>query len=191
MLSGIILNSFGFLYTFVFMAACFLISILLMIFQLKESLPKEKRTKQEYHWIKSPKRIYKLLKIPRSQKWRLKMLLSIDAISFVSGQIVIGPILLLRLLNRPFCWGSRGIGIFRGTYFFVSGVGAVFAVKVFPKVFHKAFVILISNLSSFGYLLLLGSFETMTWYYMGKNHFVLYYGCFFQFYFFRDFLLLR
>ena len=168
MLSGIILNRFGFLGSFIFMASCVVLSLLLTSFQLKESLSPEKRAVNSKHWIKSPKKIYILLTTPRSQKWRLKFLIAIDCLFFVVGQAVLGPIILLRLLN--FCWSSTEIGIYRGAYFFISGIGGVFAVKVIPKFFHKVIVILLSILSSFGFCLLLGLFESRLWYYIGKNN---------------------
>ena len=139
-----------------------------MVFQLKESLHKDNISQPTMHWIKSPMNIYKLLKAPRSQKWRLRMLIPIDSLTTMTSQVVIGPILLLRLLNRPFCWSSKEIGFYRGSYYFMSGVGSVFAVKIFPKCFHKVFVILVSNISTFAYLIILGLFETRGWYYIGK-----------------------
>jgi len=168
MLSGIVLNAFGFRGTFIFVASLVLLSLLLQVFQLKESLSQEKRAVDSKHWIKSPKKIYTLLITPRSQKWRLKLLIFIDCLFFTVAQSVLGPIILLRLLNIPFCWNTTEIGVYRGIYFFVSGIGAVFAVKVIPKFFHKATVILLSLLSSFGFCLLLGLFESRDWYYIGK-----------------------
>ena len=167
-LSGIVLSSLGFLYTFIFIAVCYAVSMLLLIFQLKESLHSGNKAVRTMHWMKSPVNIYKLLKAPRSQKWRLRMLIPIDSLNTMVGQVVIGPILLLRLLNRPFCWNSKDIGFYRGSYYLVSGIGSVFAVKLLPKCFHKVFVILVSNISSFGYLIILGLFETNNWYYTGK-----------------------
>ena len=167
-LSGIILSSLGFLYTFIFIGVCYAVSMLLLIFQLKESLHSGNRPLRTMHWIKSPVKIYKLLKAPRSQKWRLRMLIPIDCLTTMVSQVVIGPILLLRLLNEPFVWPAKEIGYYRGSFFFASGIGSVFAVKILPKCFHKVFVILVSNISSFGYLIILGLFETTGWYYTGK-----------------------
>lgn len=166
MLSGIVLESFGFLGTFLFITGFVIISIFLSIFQLKESLASEVRANKTSHWIQSPKRIFKVLMAPRSQKWRMRLLIPIDSLGGFFTQVVIAPILMLRLLNFPFCWNPVEIGMLRGSYFFISGIGAVFAVKLIPLYFNKMFVVFLSYLSTCGYLLVIGIFETKTMYYV-------------------------
>lgn len=159
-ISGYFLEAFGFLAAFILISALTTAALLLAVFQLVESLPKDKRAESHSSLLLLPKKIWLLLMAPRSRKWRLRFLIPCDAMCFFNGQTVLGPILLLRLLNTPFCWSSSKIGIFRGSFFLVSGVGSVILLGLLPRLVHKSFVILVAFVSIAGYMALFGFAES-------------------------------
>lgn len=154
--SGYLLECFGFFWSLVFIASLTALALLLCIFQLGESLAVEDRAERRSSLLILPRKIWLMLRAPRSRKWRLHFLIPLDMMSFFCGQSVIGPILLLRLLNQPFCWSPSKIGIFRGTYFLSSGIGSPILIALLPILVHKSFVILVAFLSIAANLALFG-----------------------------------
>ena len=165
--SGVILRSYGFLVCFLIMFTISVVSMLICIFFLKESLPVDKRAEKK-PLLMLPKEIYKCLKVDRPSKWRLNLLIPLDATVGFTAPVTILQVLVLILLNTPFCWPSEMIGFYRGTLFVVMGIGGVVAVKVLPMVMNKSAVIVLANISSSAFLVMFALSRTKTTAYLCK-----------------------
>lgn len=71
-----------------------------------------------------------------------------------TAPVTVLQVLVLLLLNKPYCWPSKLIGYYRGSLFAVMGVGGVLAVKLLPKLMNRSAVIILANISSAAYLVL-------------------------------------
>lgn len=167
--SGVILVAYGFLPCFLLMLTISVISMLVCIFFLGESLPAENRADKNFSFVKIftlPKEIWKILEKDRPSKWRLKLLIPLDATVGFTAPVTVLQVLVLILLNIPFCWPSNWIGYYRGTLFVIMGVGGVLAVKVLPLFINKSVVIMMANISSAAYLVLFALARDKLWAYL-------------------------
>lgn len=150
--SGKYLQKFGFLACFILMFCIAIISLLWCIFILFESLPPENRADKSESIFLIPKKVFQTVKKQRKDRRKLITYMVVDATVGFTAPVTILNVLVLILLNIPFCWPSSWIGYYRGTLFIIMGLGGVVAVKLLPKLMVEPFVIVVACLSSAGFL---------------------------------------
>lgn len=152
--NGKFLQVFGFLACFMLMLSISLFSLVWCIFFVAESLPPEKRADKTESLFSIPCKVFQIVKKQRANGRRLELILLmvVDSTVGFTAPVSIQSLLILILLNIPFCWPSAWIGYYRGALFVIMGFGGVFAVKVLPYIMAKPMVIIVACLSSAGYL---------------------------------------
>ena len=166
--SGVFLEKFGFVNAFYLILCTAVASLFVAVFFFEESLPKEKRTKRT-NFLCLPRKVIQIISLSRPGRWRLGYLLSTFIVMVLVSPAVIMGVMMLYLLNLPFCWSSKKIGYYRGTYFAALGIGGAIGVKILPKFFSRSFVIIISILSSVGLLLVFGFSKSTYGVYLGMH----------------------
>lgn len=163
--SGIVLETFGFFITLCALAGLSIIVILLTFLQLAESLPKEKRSTSGSLW-EILKKIWLLIKVDRPDKWRFYYMVPLEIFAaFVQQE---DGVILLRLLNAPFCFLPFDVGMFRGSAYIVTGIGSAFLLQVLPKFAHKGFAVVVAFLSSSAYNVIFGLSTSTLMVYLGE-----------------------
>ena len=138
------------------------VSLLLGIFFIAESLPVEKRAAKSDSILSIPRQVFGIVGKKRPARKKLFLLMIVDSTVGFTAPVSVQSLLILILLNVPFCWASAWIGYYRGALFAIMGVGGVVAVKLFPMVISKPSVIIVACLSSAGYLVAF-SLSSQTW----------------------------
>ena len=158
--SGVFLQRFGFLYSFYFMLALSLCSLVYALI-LKESLPKSKRALPNLIDItKSPKKIYLMLTKARPERWKIWYLIFSSSLMFFRSANVYIGIIMLSMMNLPYCFPAKQIGYYIGTLLLTVAIGAVFCAKVLTKLLWNSVILMISALSAIGFLIALSFSNT-------------------------------
>ena len=158
--SGVFLQRFGFLYSFYFMLALSLCSLVYALI-LKESLPKSKRALPNLIDItKSPKKIYLMLTKARPERWKIWYLIFSSSLMFFGSANVYIGIIMLSMMNLPYCFPAKQIGYYIGTLLLTVAIGAVFCAKVLTKLLWNSVILMISALSAIGFLIALSFSNT-------------------------------
>ena len=166
--SGVFLQRFGFLYSFYFMLALSLCSLVYALI-LKESLPKSKRALPNLIDItKSPKKIYLMLTKARPERWKIWYLIFSSSLMFFGSANVYIGIIMLSMMNLPYCFPAKQIGYYIGTLLLTVAIGAVFCAKVLTKLLWNSVILMISALSAIGFLIALTFSNTKEMLYICK-----------------------
>ena len=166
--SGVFLQRFGFLYSFYFMLALSLCSLVYALI-LKESLPKSKRALPNLIDItKSPKKIYLMLTKARPERWKIWYLIFSSSLMFFGSANVYIGIIMLSMMNLPYCFPAKQIGYYIGTLLLTVAIGAVFCAKVLTKLLWNSVILMISALSAIGFLIALSFSNTKEMLYLCK-----------------------
>ena len=166
--SGVFLQRFGFLYSFYFMLALSLCSLVYAVI-LKESLPKSERTLPNLIDItKPPKKIYLILTKARSEPWKIWYLIFSSSLMFFGSANVYIGIIMLSMMNLPYCFPAKQIGYYIGTLLLTVAIGAVFCAKVLTKILWNSVILTISALSAIGFLIALTFSNTKEMLYICK-----------------------
>ena len=166
--SGVFLQRFGFLYSFYFMLALSLCSLVYALI-LKESLPKSKRALPNLIDItKSPKKIYLMLTKARPERWKIWYLIFSSSLMFFGSANVYIGIIMLSMMNLPYCFPAKQIGYYIGTLLLTVAIGAVFCAKVLTKLLWNSVILMISALSAIGFLIALTFSKTREMLYICK-----------------------
>ncbi|XP_057306060.1 solute carrier family 46 member 3-like [Hydractinia symbiolongicarpus] len=165
--SGVFLQKFGFQASFISVSAAMLVASLCAMFLLKESLPVEKRLKGSMLACSMPCQACRVMFSSRPKKWKFLTYAAINLLLVLSAPGSILPVMVLYFLNTPFCWSPQNIGYYRGTFFAVSGIGCVIGVKILRKIFSDNSTLVLSILSSAGYLVVIAFSKTMLTAYLG------------------------
>lgn len=166
--SGVFLQRFGFLYSFYFMLALSLCSLVYALI-LKESLPKSKRALPNLIDItKSPKKIYLMLTKARPERWKIWYLIFSSSLMFFRSANVYIGIIMLSMMNLPYCFPAKQIGYYIGTLLLTVAIGAVFCAKVLTKLLWNSVILMISALSAIGFLIALSFSNTKEMLYICK-----------------------
>lgn len=166
--SGVFLQRFGFLYSFYFMLALSLCSLVYALI-LKESLPKSKRALPNLIDItKSPKKIYLMLTKARPERWKIWYLIFSSSLMFFGSANVYIGIIMLSMMNLPYCFPAKQIGYYIGTLLLTVAIGAVFCAKVLTKLLWNSVILMISALSAIGFLIALSFSNTKEMLYICK-----------------------
>lgn len=166
--SGVFLQRFGFLYSFYFMLALSLCSFVYALI-LKESLPKSKRALPNLIDItKSPKKIYLMLTKARPERWKIWYLIFSSSLMFFRSANVYIGIIMLSMMNLPYCFPAKQIGYYIGTLLLTVAIGAVFCAKVLTKLLWNSVILMISALSAIGFLIALSFSNTKEMLYICK-----------------------
>jgi len=141
-----------------------LFSLVWCIFFVAESLPPEKRADKTESFFSIPRKVFRIVKKqrPNGRRLELILLMVVDSSVGFTAPVSIQSLLILILLNIPYCWPSSWIGYYRGSLFVIMGFGGVLAVKVLPYIIAKPMVIIVACLSSAGYLVAF-SLATVKW----------------------------
>lgn len=167
--SGVFLQKFGFQTSFISVSAALLVASICAIFLLKESLPVEKRLKGSMLVCSMPCHACRVIFSSRPKKWKFLTYAAINLLLVFSAPGSILPVMVLYFLNTPFCWSPQNIGYYRGTFFAVSGIGCVIGVKVLRKIFSENSTLVLSVLSSAGYLVVIAYSKTLLTAYLGEG----------------------
>lgn len=166
--SGVFLQRFGFLYSFYFMLALSLCSLVYALI-LKESLPKSERALPNLIDItKSPKKIYLMLTKARPERWKIWYLIFSSSLMFFRSANVYIGIIMLSMINLPYCFPAKQIGYYIGTLLLTVAIGAVFCAKVLTKLLWNSVILMISALSAIGFLIALSFSNTKEMLYICK-----------------------
>lgn len=166
--SGVFLQRFGFLYSFYFMLALSLCSLVYALI-LKESLPKSERALPNLIDItKSPKKIYLMLTKARPERWKIWYLIFSSSLMFFGSANVYIGIIMLSMMNFPYCFPAKQIGYYIGTLLLTVAIGAVFCAKVLTKILWNSVILTISALSAIGFLIALTFSNTKEMLYICK-----------------------
>ena len=166
--SGVFLQRFGFLYSFYFMLALSLCSLVYAVI-LKESLPKSERTLPNLIDItKPPKKIYLILTKAGSEPWKIWYLIFSSSLMFFGSANVYIGIIMLSMMNLPYCFPAKQIGYYIGTLLLTVAIGAVFCAKVLTKLLWNSVILMISALSAIGFLIALTFSKTREMLYLCK-----------------------
>lgn len=166
--SGAFLQRFGFLYSFYFMFALSLCSLMYALI-LKESLPKGERAFPTFKDIaKLPKKIYLMLAKARPERWKIWYLIPGSSLMFFGSANVYIGIIMLSMMNLPYCFSAEQIGYYIGTLLLTVAVGAVFCAKVLTKLLWNSVILMISALSAIGFLIALTFSNTKEMLYICK-----------------------
>ncbi|XP_066910424.1 lysosomal proton-coupled steroid conjugate and bile acid symporter SLC46A3-like [Clytia hemisphaerica] len=150
--NGKYLQEFGFLACFLLMFTISIVSVIWCFLFISESLPPEKRTETKDPLFTIPRRVLGSVIRKRPNRKKLLLLMVVDSTVGFTAPVSVQSLLILILLNIPFCWPSSWIGYYRGALFAIMGVGGVIAVKLLPYIMAKPLVIIVACLSSAGYL---------------------------------------
>ena len=150
--NGKYLQIYGFQACFMLMLIIAVVTLFCGIFFIAESLPKDKRAARSDSVLYIPRQVFGIVSKKRPARKKLFLLMVVDSTVGFTSPASVQSLLLLILLNVPFCWPSSWIGYYRGALFAIMGVGGVVAVKLLPLVMAKPFVIIVACLSSAGYL---------------------------------------
>ena len=164
--SGAFLQRFGFLYSFYFILA---LSLCSLVYALILSLPKSERALPNLIDItKSPKKIYLMLTKARPERWKIWYLIFSSSLMFFGSANVYIGIIMLSMMNLPYCFPAKPIGYYIGTLLLTVAIGAVFCAKVLTKLLWNSVILMISALSAIGFLIALTFSKTREMLYLSK-----------------------
>ena len=166
--SGAFLQKFRFLYSFYFMLALSLCSLIYALI-LKESLPISERALPTLIDItKLRKKIYLMLVKARPERWEIWYMISSSSLMFFRSPNVYIGIIMLSMMNLPYCFPAKQIGYYIGTLLLTVEKEAVFCAKVLTKLLWNSVVLMISALSAIGFLIALTFSNTKEMLYICK-----------------------
>ena len=174
---GHFINAYGFVPPMWFVFTCLVMSVLYAIFVLPESLPKASRGEGKglgKVCFSYPVQVWRTLTRERPGKWKLKLMIPADLFTNMLT-MGMGPVILLYLLNNPFCLTSIRVGYFTGTRFLLIGLGTGFGLKVLSKFLTDYHMMMVGFASHAVFFSTIGLAKVEWLLYVGKHNFILRY----------------
>ena len=165
--AGYLIKALGFTYPYLVILGIDLITLLYVLFWVKETVPKNPDAKlcSCSNFQKGIEVISK--KTPDKRRWKLvASLFTFFLISMMDFGAV--EIITFYVLNPPLCWNSVLIGYYNSFAYIVQTIGSLLFLKLFHRCLQEYGLVIISCLSGIGFYLLLAQSTTTLMVFMGK-----------------------